>query len=425
MRTAVTSFLLSVSLFAPAAAAEIIVVDQSSGDVLQDAIDAAAPGDTLLLQGTSLFTAETAAIVGKGLTLIGDAPGFDPAFVLRRIAIRNLPAGQDVIIVHMNLAGPGGNGLILTNNVGSVRLFDVSTVGGIGKSANISGQQAEPGFAGAYVKNCDDVVFVRSAIRGGHGGNVQSGQGTATSPGGIGLEIDHATVTLYDSGAIGGEGGQSGFIFAPLGSDGGTGAVNDGGRLYLFNSATQGGAGGENDGGGAHDVSGGLGFLQTGAGAAVQLRDGSFVGGVGVGFSPDGAASDIVDGTLDTFPTQLGRLELADVSPLREGEAITLLGQGMSGGTRVFLAFSFGPGLLPLPSREGVFTLGLPLAGELLFVGTSGPNNSIDHYPLGNVPELPVGFDEVHLFLQAIESSMTGEVTLGTPEHLTLLDASF
>ena len=147
-------------------------------------------------------------------------------------------------------------------------------------------------------------------------------------------------------------------------------------------------------------------------------------GGVGVGFSPDGTASNIVGGSVVTFPTPMGKLQVDGNSPVREGEPIVFLGQKTAGGTQVFLLTSFAPGLLPLPGREGVLTVGLPLATDLLFIGTSPAVTLLNSFSLGAAPNLPPGFDEVNLFLQSVEITAAGTVTLGAAEHLTILDRS-
>lgn len=429
MGSALTTLVAAIALFATTASADVIVVNPSAGDSVQAAVDAAAPGDTLLIQGPGVNPSEVVVINGKGLTLIGEAPlgfpsSFDPAFNLKRMAIDNIPAGQSVSVVHMNVGGPGGDGLILRNNSGALRFVDVSAKGGNGLAENINGQVATPGFTGCFISNCADVVFMRSGILGGLGGSVLSGQGTATSVGGTGMAVQGSTVTIFESGVRGGDGGEVDFIYAPFGSDGGVGAIADDSRVTLNNSTIQGGPGGENDFGGLPSVSGGLGYLQTGASTLATLRDSSFVGGVGVGLSPDGTASNIVGGNLANFPTPIGKLQVDGDSPVREGEPIMLLAQDTTGGTRVFLLTSFSPGHLPLPGREGVLTLGLPLATDLLFIGTSPSVSFLNYFSLGTAPNLPPGFDEVNLFLQSVEITVSGTVTLGTAEHLTILDSS-
>lgn len=89
----------------------------------------------------------------------------------------------------------------------------------------------------------------------------------------------------------------------------------------------------------------------------------------------------------------------------------------------MLLAVSFTPGYLSMPAREGILVLGLPLAMDLLFLGTSPTLTFNNYFSLGNVPELPPGFDAVNLYLQGIEISAEGTATLSEPEHLTLLDS--
>ncbi|MFT7462026.1 MAG: hypothetical protein ACI9EF_000363 [Pseudohongiellaceae bacterium] len=427
MRRALLTLFASAALFTSSAAADVIVIDLENGETIQAAIDAVSSGDTILVEGTksAVSTSEFAVDVGKGLTLIGEVPGANPRFFIRRVAVRNLPAGQDVTFVQMNVSGPGGEGLSLTNNTGSVSFYDVHVEGAQGQSENGQGQLPLPGNTGTFINSCNTVHFVNSFIEGREGGNVLSGIGLATTPGGAGMEANNSSISFFNAAARGGQGGSSGFIYSPKADAGGPGTIATDSKLHLNNSFFQGGPAGEDGTGGSLSTPGGLGYQQNGVSAVATLRRCAFSGGAGFGVSPMGPASHIVAGAVVTYPSPIGLMRIEGNSPVREAEPIIVNGLQIMGGTQVFLLTGFAPGYLSLPSREGVLTLGLPVATDLILIGTSPTITFNNHFSLGNAPLLPLGFEEVHLYLQTIEIPASAPATLGAPQHLTILAAGF
>jgi len=419
MRQALIALLTS-SLFVGSATADVLTVNPSAGGSIQDAINAAAAGDTILVQGNNYVATEAVQISGKGLTLIGDVT-FSVDFRLRRLAVFNVPVGQHVSVVNLEVGSPGGEGLILVDNPGSLRFQDCHVTGGNGKAADTFGQVAVPGLAGARIDNCADVVFTQCGIVGGRGGDVVTFNQTEASVGGAGMDIVDSTVSLFEGGAAGGRGGEVDLIYPPIGADGGIGTVSHNSDVRLHGSGIGGGAGGENDFGGNVSVAGGVGYVQTGGASRLVLRDSAVAGGHGEGLSPDGQDQDIVDGALTGLPSSMGELFFNTDGVHREGDPMVLRGTGYPAGTQILLMTSFTPGQMFLSGREGALVLGAPFATELIFLANSPAITFFHTFNLGPAPNLPVGFDMVPVFLQAIEFQPESTAVLGSHEKLIVL----
>ena len=129
--------LASALILASTAAAQgsVIVVDDDGGfdfTVLQDAVDAAAGGDTILVKSGQY---ERLVIDGKALSVIAEADSkvsvTGTAIGAEVVAVRNLQAGQQVLVRGLDvvLAAPAIERAVdLTDNAGAVWIEDLAVV---------------------------------------------------------------------------------------------------------------------------------------------------------------------------------------------------------------------------------------------------------------------------------------------------------
>ncbi|MHC5212673.1 MAG: right-handed parallel beta-helix repeat-containing protein [Planctomycetota bacterium] len=275
MGTSLKTLFVTALLTIPIAAAPSDVIEvPGDARTIQEAVDRAGGGEVLLIAPGDY--GESVVIVGKGLTLVADGGPVG----LRRLVVRSVPESGSVVLRGLEIdAGPSSSsdaGLVLLGNAGSVRVEACSIEG-----ANATSLVA--GGPGARVTACRSVTFVRSLLRGGFGFTSEWEWGTA---GGAGLEIEDASVAVFDSTLIGHRGGDVvGVVDYGMGGRGGHGVVNgEGGALHMAGSLLIGGDGGT----GSCDSlglflgmggDGGHGLYQTGAAARVSTRGCSFAGG--------------------------------------------------------------------------------------------------------------------------------------------------
>ena len=202
-------------LLAPAAGATTWVVDAAGGGnftSIQAAIDAASPGDVLLVK-PGFYTAFT---LGKDLSILGTATGPAPTVI-----------GQSLLLMeNAEIAGLRFGTLELLGASGVVLLDEIEVTGsGVGLAA----------CDGMRVEGCAQVHIARSLLHG------MDGTPTCES---IGVGIVDSVVTLTGCTVTGGEGWGDGF----LGYDGQEGLeISGDSAVLLAQSSVYGGNGGVPD----------------------------------------------------------------------------------------------------------------------------------------------------------------------------------
>jgi hypothetical protein len=238
---------------------------------IQAAIDAAAPADTLLVgpgKYASFVVEKSLSIVGAGKDLVDVGPG---ATGVPGVAVRNTPAGAQVLLAGLDLHANGLNGFPplydsipaygfeVTNAHGIVTLSDVRALGGTDPASpmtgghvltselvllfdsEINGSTSPSNKSGLWVE--DSAVWIcGSTVRGGSGG---VGAGCAGSSGSSAVRVDDSTLYVARSTISGGSGGYGGYC--PLGikqvGSGGAGIYATGAALLkLVDGSVRGGS---------------------------------------------------------------------------------------------------------------------------------------------------------------------------------------
>src|SRR5262245_44086787 len=203
--------------FAPTAAANgIRNVDQPGQGTftsLQAAIDAASDGDLLLVASG---TYASATIDGKSLAIVAM-----PSLGSKKtggLTIKNLAAGQRVLLVGLQASNASGPGLTLTNDSGFVRIHGCTITGG--KTPTWPPDVAT--FPGVGIVNCPQVVFASCTVKGGEVGWWSGEQPVAGAPG---IRSVDSSIALFDTTS---EGGEGSYESAPSGGAGGAGLALSG-----------------------------------------------------------------------------------------------------------------------------------------------------------------------------------------------------
>ncbi len=416
---------LVVSSLASTASAGVIVVNAFGGGqftTIQPAVNAAVDGDTLLVKAGqySGFT-----IDGKGITIVADSGA--NVSVTGLVSVINLPSARTAVIGGMSLTG-AGYAVIAINDTGEVRIQDCTITGaggdgGPGGTCNLpSSAQGYP--AASIGPNTGGVAFARCTIRGGHALNAlywcccDNGK-----PGGNGLEIDRARVSLYDCAVIGGRGGDDGCT----GGHGGVACRVLANGAYagisISGSTVNGGGGGiGNDYACGFGGAGGEGLV-LGAGTQAWLLDNALYGGNGGnGYGglngPNGAALSNAGACYDFG---VPSLKLSSPAVVREGGNVILTLRGAAGSS-VYLMTSSGTPFIPLPAMRGVLLAGTRRP-EIQQVGTMPPSGQI--FVSLPISLLPAGVDAERRYFQAFIVDPAGAPQLGGFNVLTVLDSAY
>lgn len=381
-------------------AGEVHVVDAAAGPGsqytdIQDAVDAASDGDTVLVRtgGYDAFI-----VTEKSLVITADSGEFVSA---SRITIQKLSADQSV---RMRRIGTYD----LTNGPG-LRIADCDGPVWI-ESCDIAGPM-QGSTHGVLLENCAAVSFHRSTLRAdsamyGHAGH--------------GLRASDSLVALYDCEVIGGNGNWS-----DRGSalDPGPGATIDGGLLYASGSSFTGGrgAGGSFQGSCLDAADGAAGLVLTG-GAEAHLRDATTTGGEGgTAFTgcEDGQAgpdSEVLAGTL--LEQALPARSLVARGLVRSGDLLLLSMEGEPGDAALLvLALGQAPVYLaPAPPLAGGAWLPHPATAVVVPLGTLVSGTTQVQFP---VPEL--GTPALEFTMQGLLATPVGEVVFSGGVGLTVL----
>jgi len=363
------SILASLCLSAPIWAHDVWVVDSGGGGdfvLVQDAVNAAQPGDTALLRDGSY--PETVSIPGKGLQLVGEVP--------------EVSVGR--------IRSTGGS------------LLDTEYF-----MANIAGRVAfDPG---KFHPPSRPLVLLDSCkFRAGYGLD-------------NGVEVWDVlrSLTLVDSVSYGVYGGECSATTAYYSSgvliDEGTGC-----DLCVFHSSVAGGSGSDGcdcftcesgeDGGPGITFGGDV--LHT---HGAEVQGGS--GGCGCGPGLDGPEIVLRAGIHDPSTAPVARLRAPKL--VREGDGAEFIVEGEPG-ARVTLLSSPRQGSRYLGADVGALLLGSPLGFQPL--GTI-PSDGVLRYPF-TVDELPAGEEGEMTYYQAVVREQGGTRHLTNPSGMLTLDSS-
>jgi len=315
----------------------------SDFSILQDAIDAAADGDTIVFRPSNSILSSAIDINQKSLTIINGDPNFilAPFIFSNNITVQGLLPNQSVAIIGFTPSGTN-EVLRIENNQGSVWIDG-------GQSSSMT---TFVKAASIIVENSSSVTILRMRVRAGdciqNCPTATPGFGIAGAPG---IEVINSEVELYDCFLIGGRGSEGYDPLFPSGKagSGGAGALLDNSTVNAYGTTFLGGSGGTNsqnlpapfcaDGG-----DGGSGIFMKDTASTIRLQNSTASAGLGGKWSigtpvplgcSDGVPGVQVDGPGIGQITQLAgsnrSLELSDTRAILEGEPFTITSTGEQG----------------------------------------------------------------------------------------------
>jgi hypothetical protein len=388
----------------PLARADVLTIDDDGPadfSALQPAIDAALPGDVLLVA-----PGDYAGFVvdGKGLSILASvpgAPGQRPVFH-SGIIVRHLPAGQTLLLEGLRADTPvftaaDADALRIEDCAGSVRVAH-SALHGFPVPGAVG-----PAPAGLSAWSSPDVVVTDSVLTGAAGGILDP----VSPPGGTGLLVVDSQVTVWNGTLLGGFGGGSDSAFVVSG-DGGPAVHVVSGRAVIEGGYVSGGFGPF----GHINASAGGPALLVDAGAEAWVRGADLYGGAGgyvwLGGGPQQGPDGPVmagDGAAITLPGEPAPFALVSPTAVEPGGLVRLGGSG---------------GGLLLVGLQGSNQL-LPAWTAPLHVGGASTLLALPGLPVQfTVPALPAGFGEqvLHLQLVATTHELSAPVVLVLAEAL-------
>jgi len=254
--------------------------------VIQDAVNAAASGDVILVRAGSYSGFQ---ITGKGLAILGE--GAVGPSVLSQIVVSSTFAGQTNVLSNLaqTSSGSGGaSGLLLSFCAGAVRGQDCSFQGQDGDTH----AYMQRGGAGARIEQSTDVTFSECATTGGRGDDYEYGVSGwyASVPwgGGHGVDAFASQAALYQSITSSGLPATSKTVMNLFGEVGGSGVQLDGSLLFATGTQMKGGQGGKHalssylcsiSGGSGDCGSGGNGLRLVGAASNALVQQPNLVPG--------------------------------------------------------------------------------------------------------------------------------------------------
>lgn len=415
-----TRMLPVLALAVPAAAADVLIVDPTGSQgfsQIQAAIDVAQDGDLILVRSG---TYASFALAGRSLAVRGDVNA--KVVVSGGVTVTDTPADGVVVLANLEIQGsnavtfvPGGNALTLIDNAGFVRLQACSLFAGWGgDSPQLGGL---PGGDGLSVEASPRTALSDCLMVGGTGG----GDPFTTSLGGVGgagVRSRTSSVVLYDCGVLGGSGGTADFFPGQQGGPGGPGCeVLDFG-IFASSTTFQGGTGG----GGAAGGKGGDGLVAQPS-AQAQLLACALIAGSGgnLGQSGQGAPGQVssgggVIGILPGEPRVFGSPTLAS-----DGSKISVEVTGEPGDA-IWIVPGQAPAHVPALALGGVWLVQRPVfltKAPLVVLGASG--TATVELP---VSALTAATPSRELFLQGFARSALGQIRLGSPGHVGILDCA-
>ena len=409
----------ALGLAALPAHAGVIVVDPAGGPgggaLLQAAVNAAQPGDILLLRDGDYTDADVLAT--KVLSLVADTPS--GTVHLRRLTIAPPPGSSGTVLTRGLVITPPA--LVNAHPAAGLTFqgsFGTNISAWVEDCAVTASQLDWPtlGFPPSSAGPGIDILIVaassvlRSSATGAPG--FDAGVDPATG-GGRGIQSALGSLTVCESVITGGRGGD-GFGVGPLSTDGGS-AIFVNGTVSVMGCTLQGGDEGANNGTAVKPGPG----LELGTGLAT-VRDSTLLVGA------------IVDGGTATTPVvtppgssslafPAAARSLAVSSPVREGALATLDLAGETGdGVWLWVAQSASYKLLT--SKQGSFMLGAPLPSPLFLGAITDPSGELQLQ--FHMPSLPNGIDGAVLYLQSVMTPSAGGTVMGSGSALLWIDST-
>jgi hypothetical protein len=214
------------------------VDDDSPADFtnIQAAIDAAAPGDLILVKtggyaGFSLFA--------KSVDVIADSDAL--VQINGKVQIAALPVGSSTVLRGLQCTVPKGRVLVASNCLGSLWIDSCTLEGVLGDNTN---PFVEGSPHGADFLQCSNVILTRNTLIGGFG--TKTILGGMPVPGGSGVKLRSSTAVINDCTAVGGNAPPV-FFESWHGTRGGDGILAQQSTLWVGGFTSFGGKGGDAD----------------------------------------------------------------------------------------------------------------------------------------------------------------------------------
>lgn len=430
LRTALCTF--SLALGASSARADVIVVGPGHvPSTIQPAIDAAQDDDVILVKDG---TYPSFVVRKKSLTIVAEK-GANPR-IRGAIRVGGVSATRTVVISGFQTIGampltPSNYQSLRVSNCSGLVLVQDCKLGGTGATSAPASEKAS-----VLIENSQSVVLSHCDVAGT--GSFFDAQGEAIV-GGDGIELRGSVAAFFETNVVGGLGGY-GYGGAASGFDGttgGSGVLATNSMFFTSGSSLRGGQGGF---GYASTVQGG----DSGdGGIAVKLQS-------SVWYRRDttntgGPAGVMVLASLPTFASSAYHvgsvgaplaMDASSSAPIRAGVAGKLVLPALAReGESPDAVFSGGASdaITRLTSRAGVSLFDgligtqVPAFGPSFrssYLGTTGPPSAPQLGVTMPILDLGAATSRV-LFVQGRHVDTTGNVVLGTPRALVMLDSSF
>lgn len=398
----------------------VIVVDGAGGGTflqIQPAVDAAQDGDTILVRNGS-YAAFT--VTNKALVVVGDGSG---VAVTGEVHAEGLASGKSLALVGLHVTGaPASGALVLASDAGKIRAVHCTFAGGT----------LRDGGDGVSIQSCPDVAFMHCSISGGEGVNGMVDD-PAMLPGhaGRGISASSATLTIHESGVLGGIGQPGDYGLHWDGGSGGDACRMDQSTLYAALSQFTGGNGGDGNPSsclGAYGGSAGYGLSLFGSGTLGRMLNDMQVGG-----TPGCDSGPLCTPDCEPqYPARVGGpyVDLSasaayfDVpSPVRESTTLPITVRGRQGDA-VFLMRSDRSRNLYMPAWGSMMLVRLQSPDDVVYLGTlpAGGGPVVYHLQL---PDLGPGVESTTTYLQVMFQNPTAPRRLSGVCALVVLDSAF
>jgi hypothetical protein len=397
-----------------AAQGSVLVVDDDGGPgvahtSLVAAVAAAGSGDTLLVKD-GVYPGDL-VLFDRSLSIVADTEA--TVVVQGRTSISGIQVTDEVQLRGLTLeTATSGTALLVTACNGSVWLEDMvvrstwlcdvpqcaTTVVRVQESqaVHLIRTRIEAAVGGALassLRTIDSHVAVESCVvKGAKGAPGTTCTGTQATPGSAAVAMYGGFLFCSGSTLAGGDGGGGGSCaHADCGQDGGHGlsmkpSLTDP-VVVILDSTVEGGAGGP-------------------SGIACGI-DGA-----------DGKAVDVLAGNVTPLAGRAAPLQAS--SPVREGGTLTVTAGGIAG-SLVWLGIGAVPYFDYEPAFAGVVAaLGPHFVALLGTIPSAGSLSTAFH-----ILHLPPGVESIAFYGQIMLLEPSGDVRLGSPSAVTLLDAAF
>jgi hypothetical protein len=405
-------------LVAAPARADVIVVDPQGADgsaVLKAALQAAQPGDILLLKAPSYLGAEPRLLVDTpDLTLVAE-----PALgrvLIPPLLVKDLVDGGTLLLrgVDATTTAEDFDG----ENFGALRFVDSPRTTVWAENSRFAGHTEPTGLGmPAIAAGAASLALVRCTVLGGAGADGDAPSGDVAVRLGIGATMVETLV--LDSELHGGDSGPGLDSLPIVTTQGGDGLIANGDVFVAGSLVTGGTEGADND---SHPGQGGDGIAVIGFGAEVlvHVRDSTLLGGPVQGLGQPGVPSSVPPLAYGEYASAWRSLELPGL--VREHQPAALLATGQPGDVVFVLAGSSVLLGKALNGPEGALIFDLKQLPAPLALGTIPAGGSL---ALSfTLPDLPPGLDGLRLFVQGIFLGAEG-ATLGGASAMAWISDAF